>query len=104
MSSGTERIVMPRAAADATLARYVRNGKLAVIPARRNGKLVIFAWLAGRFEQGRRYSEAEVNAELREAHLDVATLRRGMYDEFFLDRAEGEYWRTPESQKISIVD
>ncbi len=82
--------------------RFVACTALRVIPSRRNAKLIIFAWLAERFEEGRRYTEAEVNRLLSEAHSDVATLRRGMYDEHFVDRADGLYWRTPLEQRLRI--
>ena len=47
-----------------------------------------------RFEPGRRYTEIEVNAELRAVWPDdVAALRRYLVDAQLLDRAAGEYWR-----------
>jgi hypothetical protein len=63
-------------------ALHVR-GILKVIPARRYTKLVFFAWLAERFDLESRYLEAEVNRMLGKAHADIATLRRGLYDEHF---------------------
>ncbi|MGH9192666.1 MAG: DUF2087 domain-containing protein [Acidimicrobiales bacterium] len=36
----------------------------------------------------------QVNAILRRFHEDVASLRRFLVDEGFLDRASGEYWRS----------
>ena len=47
--------------------------------------------LLRRFEAGRDYSEPEVNAILREAHDDVATLRRELVDYRYLVRADGVY-------------
>ena len=51
------------------------------------------AFLAQRFEPGRRYSESEVNAALAGDAPDHATLRRLLVDHGFLDRAGGVYWR-----------
>jgi hypothetical protein len=48
------------------------------------------------------YSEREVNAALALAHADVATLRRGMYDEFFFDRDDAGYRCTPDRAKLVI--
>ena len=46
------------------------------------------------FDVGMRYSERQVNGILRRFHPDVASLRRYLVDEGFLDReAAGEYWR-----------
>ncbi|MDP9356578.1 MAG: DUF2087 domain-containing protein, partial [Chloroflexota bacterium] len=49
----------------------------------------------GRFEPGREYPEKEVNAILRSAHEDVATLRRDLVDFGFMVRANGIYRVTP---------
>lgn len=103
MSSGTELVEMDEKRVQDILGRYLVHDKLKTIPAKRINKLAIFYWLAERFEVGRRYSEREVNAVLSEAHADFATLRRGLYDEYFFDRANGLYWRTPAAQKLSVI-
>ena len=36
----------------------------------------------------------QVNAILRRCHEDVASLRRFLVDEGFLDRSAGEHWRS----------
>jgi hypothetical protein len=104
MSSGTETVEMTQSQNDAIRKRFILEDKsLRVIPARRNAKLVVFAWLAERLDVGRRYTEAEVNQLLSVAHPDFATLRRGLYDEHFVDRADGMYWRTPDDQRLRIL-
>jgi RimJ/RimL family protein N-acetyltransferase len=102
MSSGTETVEITEEAAERTRAGFINGDTLKVIPARRNAKLVVFAWLAERFDREKRYPEAEVNRLLAKAHPDVATLRRGLYDEHFVDRADGIYWRTPDEQRLRI--
>lgn len=72
---------------------YLRDGRLSSIPTQRTKRLVILDLLAQDFEVGIHYSEAQVNATLRPYHEDVASLRRYLVDEGFLDRAGGEYWR-----------
>ena len=94
---------MDRARASDLLVRYVEGGALKVIPAKRNAKLVVFEWLARRFELERRYSEKEVNLLIGQAHPDFATLRRGLYDERFVNREGGFYWRTPDEQKLVLL-
>jgi hypothetical protein len=76
------------------LRRYFRGGRLTQIPAQRARKLVILDRLVQEFDVGSRYSERQVNAILRRFHEDVASLRRFLVDEGFLDRAAGEYWRS----------
>lgn len=73
------------------------SGKLVQFPARRKMKLEALAYLAEKFEQGREYTEKEVNELLLAWHTfhDPATLRRELYDGRFLGRAgDGTvYWK-----------
>ncbi|HEY9235791.1 MAG TPA: metalloregulator ArsR/SmtB family transcription factor [Phenylobacterium sp.] len=71
-------------------------GKLKVIPSSRRKRAVVLAWLARRFEDGRRYPEAEVNEIIQKIHWDSATLRREMIGHRMLAREAGVYWRLPE--------
>ncbi|MEY2418871.1 MAG: hypothetical protein QOG90_1551, partial [Actinomycetota bacterium] len=66
------------------------------IPAKRGKRIPVLSRLAQEFEPGVYYSEAEVNAALREFHPDVAALRRYLVEEGFMDRTPGgfTYWRT----------
>lgn len=75
------------------LDRAFRDGVLVHLPTKRRDRLVVLDELAQRFEPGRRYTEARVNAILAVVHPDTAALRRYLVDERFLDREAGEYWR-----------
>ncbi len=76
------------------LRRYFRGGRLTQIPSQLARRRVVLDRLAQEFDVGSRYSERQVNAILRRFHEDVASLRRFLVDEGFLDRAAGEYWRS----------
>lgn len=65
--------------------------RLKTIPARRKQLVIIIQHLLTWFEPGRDYTEREVNALLREAHEDVATLRRELVDYCYMRRAQGVY-------------
>jgi hypothetical protein len=69
------------------------DGRLLVIPVKHAKRLVVLDYLAQMFEPGERYPELEVNRRLRGVHDDVATLRRYLVEEGFLDRESGVYWR-----------
>jgi len=69
------------------------DGTLVQWPSKRTKRLVVLDHLAQNFDIGKRYSEAEVNDRLREFNDDVATTRRYLVDEQFLDRGNGQYWR-----------
>ena len=71
-----------------------RNGRLVHLPTKETKRLVVLDHIAQRFEPGRRYTEKQINASLSEIHEDTATLRRDMVDFGFMDRADGEYWRS----------
>jgi len=76
------------------LRAFVRDGRLTSIPVSHAKRLVILDRLAQEFEPGHRYSEAVVNLMLGKWHPDTAALRRYLVDEGYLDRADGEYWRS----------
>lgn len=85
---------------DAEQARHVRiffdGPRLRSIPAKRKARVSVLLELLRRFEPGRRYRESEVNAILREAHDDVAFLRRELVDYRYLSREAGVYWVSTE--------
>jgi hypothetical protein len=70
------------------------DGRLHTIPSKHAKLLVVLDHLAQRFEPGRVYPEAEVNAILNEFHPDHAALRRYLYENQFLTRENGHYWRS----------
>ena len=72
---------------------FVRDGHLTSLPSRRPMIRAACAFLAARFEPGRRYAEREINDLLADDAPDVATLRRMLVDEGFLEREHGSYWR-----------
>jgi len=67
--------------------------RLRSIPTQRKKRLVILRQLLGGFELGRDYPEREVNALLRAAHEDVATLRREFIMNGMMTRNLGIYRR-----------
>lgn len=99
-AAASSRTSKPAPAADAAtdeeriLRTFVQDGVLLSIPAQRSKRLVILDHLAAAFEPGVHYPEHEVNAVLRRSHPDTAALRRYLVDEGFLDRDQGEYWRS----------
>jgi len=83
--------------------RTVRNyltpeGRLKAFPATRKKRRPILIWLVRQFEDGRRYSEAEVNALIERRHHDRETFRRELVGYRMLARQSGVYWRMPETE------
>ncbi len=76
------------------LSHSVVDGRITNWPTKRAKRLIVLEYLAQSFEPGEKYTEARVNAILRPFHEDVAMLRRWLVDEYFLDRADGQYWRS----------
>ena len=73
---------------------FAADGSLTSIPTKIRKRLVVLDRLSQEFEPGERYDEAAVNNRLRAFHPDVAALRRYLVEEGFLDRADGQYWRS----------
>jgi hypothetical protein len=76
---------------NAVLRAFFDGPRLRQIPASRKKRVVVLRRLLERFAPGRDYTEAEVNEMLREAHDDVATLRRELVDYGFMARDRGIY-------------
>jgi hypothetical protein len=83
--------------------RVVRNyltpeGRLKSFPTTGKKRRPVLAWLARQFEDGRRYTEAEVNALIERRHHDRETFRRELVGHHMLARKDGLYWRLPEAE------
>lgn len=93
---------LPAKAQSTGLDRFMKDGRLITYPSRPDDQLLVLQFLAGLFEQGKEYSEKEVNEKLKAVNPDFAALRRYLYDKGFFDRKrindnEGRtvtvYWR-----------
>ena len=88
-----------RGATDATpdeqrvLRNFVVDGRLTRLPARHAQRQVILGYVARRFDDGRSYSEREVNGILLSLYDDAASLRRYLVDAGWLEREAGVYRR-----------
>jgi hypothetical protein len=71
------------------------RGRLVEVPRAAELRLELLRHLVERFEPGRSYREAEVNALLREVHDDHVALRRYLVDARLLARDDdgATYWR-----------
>src|SRR5918997_6280279 len=76
---------------NAVLRAFFEGSRLRQIPASRKKRVIVLRRLLERFAPGRSYPESEVNDLLREAHDDVATLRRELVDYSFMVRDRGIY-------------
>ena len=76
------------------LRRFFKGGRLDSIPATRSKRAAVLDYLAQNFTPGVHYTEREVNEKLGRLHDDYASLRRYLVDEGFMERADGEYWRS----------
>ncbi len=79
------------------------DGEFTRLPASRRKRWVLLKWLAAQFEEGRRYSEAEVNAILQRRHWDSATMRREMVGWRMMARERGVYWRLPQTDWLAAA-
>lgn len=99
-SADTERPASdPLAALDGEqrriVGRFVRDGRIAQIPAKLSVRRVLLEWLVLDFDPDRAYTEAMVNLIIGQRHADVAALRRYLVDEGLMVRAGGSYRRVP---------
>ena len=74
------------------LRSFFEGERLLSIPAQHGKRLIILRYLAESvFEPSREYPEKELNQLLALRHPDVASLRRYLVDEGFMQRAAGVY-------------
>jgi len=73
------------------IAAFMEYGKIKTIPAQAKKKLIILEEICKAFEQGKQYTEREVNIVIADFHDDFATLRRDMVGAGLLAREEGIY-------------
>lgn len=78
---------------DELVARFIKNGRLVIIPSKRSKLRPVLDHIAQEFEPGRTYPEPEVNDILMRYHDDYAAVRRYLVDEGFMAREAGVYWR-----------
>ena len=88
------RTVLAALDRDERLRAFVRDGQIAVMPARRARRRLLLDAVAQGFEPGLRYPERQVSLFLGTLYPDYAALRRYLVDEVFLSRSGGEYWRS----------
>ncbi len=74
------------------------DGKLSHMPASRKKRGAVLRWLMRDFEDGRRYSEKEINEAIQRHHWDSATLRRELVGHNMLARKDRVYWCLPEAE------
>jgi hypothetical protein len=72
------------------------NGKVKRWPKKKEEKIEVLKYLNTKFEEGKQYSEKEVNEILNKWHnfSDYALLRREMFDNYLLERTRDgrKYW------------
>lgn len=72
---------------------FIVDGRLVEIPAQRKKRDVILRYLVQQFDEGREYTEKEINESLKRYHEDSATLRREFIGNKLMARENGIYWR-----------
>ena len=91
---------------DPILRRFLdEDGKLKQLPSKHAMRVVVYAYLAEKFDFDREYTEQEVNAILAQWHSfnDYFTLRRELVEAGWLKRLPNgsKYWKNPEKKPVS---
>ncbi|WP_116192521.1 metalloregulator ArsR/SmtB family transcription factor [Paenibacillus taihuensis] len=71
------------------------DGKLKHIPAQLKKKRIVLEHLAEQLEDGRKYTEKELNTFIQQYHADFATIRREFIMHAYLYREKEVYERNP---------
>jgi hypothetical protein len=95
--------VLDALARDPRLCVFLRDGRIATMPAKRSRRLLLLDQISQAFEPGVRYPEGEVNRVLGAMFSDYCALRRYLIDEDLLARAEGQYWRSGGQVQVPVA-
>jgi hypothetical protein len=100
---------MKESGREAEIAQFLdEQGRLRQLPAKNRKKILALDYLAGKFEQGRVYSEPEINEQLTQWHTfgDFHLLRRLLVDYGLLNRVPdgSRYWLSVEGKEESGAD
>lgn len=74
---------------------FTADGKLKHIPAQLKKKRIVLENMADKLEQGKSYTEKELNAFIQQFHPDFATIRREFIMHAYLYREKEIYERNP---------
>lgn len=74
---------------------FFEYGKLKSIPAQRKKERIVLEEIVKAFEEGKIYSEREVNIIIADFHDDFCTIRRDMISEGLMTRDDRGYRRVP---------
>ncbi|WP_308640128.1 DUF2087 domain-containing protein [Paenibacillus silvisoli] len=74
---------------------FTGDGKLKHIPAQLKKKRIVLEHLAEKLEEGRSYTEKELNGFIQQFHADFATIRREFIMHAYLYREQEVYERNP---------
>ena len=74
---------------------FTAEGKLRHIPAQQKKKRIVLESLAEKLEQGKSYTEKELNTFIQQFHPDFATIRREFIMHAYLYREKEIYERNP---------
>jgi len=103
MTEPDTTFVLDALARDPRLTVFLRDGRIATMPAKRSRRLLLLDEVAQAFEPGVRYPEVAVNRVLGAMFSDYCALRRYLIDEDLLARSEGQYWRTGGPVQLSAA-
>ncbi len=75
---------------------FTADGKLKNIPAQKKKKLMVFERMLKDLEQGKKYTEKELNEYIKQFHEDFATIRREFIINRYMSREDSIYELNPE--------
>ncbi|QHT64104.1 metalloregulator ArsR/SmtB family transcription factor [Paenibacillus lycopersici] len=76
---------------------FTADGKLKHIPAQLKKKRIVLEHLAERLDEGRAYTEKELNEYIKQFHPDFATIRREFIMHAYMYRESEVYERNPKA-------
>ena len=84
-----------------------KDGKILQYPSKKTIRPYILSYIASQFEEGKKYTEKEVNQIIRE-HIDFSDhelIRRELFMYHFMDRYRdgSQYWREVPGPELPVL-
>lgn len=93
-------LTQPRDERQKVIANFFTNGRLKDMPVQRKKKLIVLEEILKAFEEGKEYSEPEVNEIVKRFFDDFCTIRREFIINRYMSRDKGVYRLNPPEQWI----
>jgi predicted transcriptional regulator len=80
---------------------FFRKNRLIKLPVQRKKRMIVLEEFSGKFREGKKYKEEDVNGLIKETYDDYCMIRRLLIEEGIMRREKQIYWIVEKNEKES---